>query len=148
MQPIGESISPEKPPVEYASFWKRFAALLIDIGLFLLFSLILFVPYSLILRFIFHNSQIANQILNFVIGWLYFALQESGKDKATFGKKAMNIEVTDLEGNRITFWQATGRYFGKYISTITLFIGYFLMLWSEKRQTLHDMIAGTVVVHE
>lgn len=143
-----EEIFPEKAPVVYASFWKRFVALLIDIGLFLLFTLILFVPYSILMRLIFHNSQTANNVINFTIGWLYFALQESGKDKATFGKKAMNIEVTDLEGNRITFWQATVRYFGKNLSLLFLGIGFFMMLWDDKKQTLHDKLAGTLVVIE
>lgn len=67
---------------------------------------------------------------------------------ATLGKKALGIKVTDMYGERITFAQATGRHFGKIISTVILFIGYFMMLWDDRSQTLHDKIAGTLVVEK
>ena len=67
---------------------------------------------------------------------------------ATIGKKAMRIKVTDLAGNRISFGQATGRHFGKILSAIILLFGYFMMLWDDKSQTLHDKIAGTLVIQE
>lgn len=71
---------------------------------------------------------------------------ESGKNQATIGKMALSIKVTQLDGGRICFGKATGRYFGKIISAIVLFIGYFAMLWDEKSQTFHDMMAKTLVV--
>ena len=85
-------------------------------------------------------------MINIVASWLYSSLQESGPNMATIGKKAMNIKVTDMDGGRISFGQATGRHFGKIISGIILLIGYFMMLWDEKSQTLHDKMAGTLVV--
>ncbi len=80
-----------------------------------------------------------------VIGWLYFAVQESSESQATIGKKAMGIVVTDLDGRRLTFMNATGRYFGKIPSAIFL-IGYIMALFTEKKQALHDILAGTLVV--
>jgi uncharacterized RDD family membrane protein YckC len=85
-------------------------------------------------------------LLSIVLGWIYFAGMESGSGQATVGKKAMGLKVTDSNGHRIGFGQATGRHFGRYISAIILCIGYLMMLWDDKKQTLHDKMAGTLVV--
>ena len=82
----------------------------------------------------------------FILSVRCSALLESGAKQATLGKRAMGIKVTDVNGNRISFGQATGRHFGKWISSIILLIGYLMMLWDERKQTLHDKMAGTLVV--
>ena len=123
-------------PIIYGSFWERFAAAFLD-------GIILMVP-SLIMTFTLGETP--SSLLEIVIGWLYEALQESGPSQATIGKKALGLKVTNLEGQSISFAQASGRHFGKYISMLILFIGYFMMLWSDKKQTLHDTMAGTLVV--
>jgi uncharacterized RDD family membrane protein YckC len=78
--------------------------------------------------------------------WIYFALQESSSAQATLGKRALGLKVTSVEGGRISLGQATGRYFGHIISSIILLIGYFMMLWDDKKQTLHDKMADTLVI--
>jgi len=83
-----------------------------------------------------------------VLEWLYYALLESSAWQATLGKKALGLEVTDLAGVRITFGRATGRYFARYISFFTLGIGYLMAGFTEKKQALHDMIAGTLVIRK
>ena len=83
-------------------------------------------------------------ILNIVCIWLYFALQESSESQATIGKRAMNIYVTDLQGRRISFGQATGRHFSRILSGFFA-IGYIMVAFTEKRQGLHDLIANTLV---
>jgi uncharacterized RDD family membrane protein YckC len=52
----------------------------------------------------------------------------------------------DLHGKRISFPRALGRFFATYLSGIILGIGYLMALFTGKRQTLHDMIASTLVV--
>ena len=81
-----------------------------------------------------------------VISWLYWSLMESSAKQATLGKMALGIKVTDLNGNRIGFGKATGRFFGKILSGIILDIGFIMAGFTEKKQGLHDMIAGTLVV--
>ena len=81
-----------------------------------------------------------------IIEWLYFALMESSQSQATIGKMALSIKVTNLEGNKISFGQATGRYLGKYISYLILMFGFFMAGWTEKKQALHDIMANTLVV--
>jgi uncharacterized RDD family membrane protein YckC len=81
-----------------------------------------------------------------VVKWLYFAIMESSARQATLGKSIMGLRVTDLNGNRISFGRASGRYFAKIISDFTFFIGYIMAGFTEKKQALHDMIAGTLVI--
>lgn len=102
--------------------------------------LILIIPLAM-LSFV----PFINIIASLVGPWLYFALQESSEYQCTLGKRILKIYVTDLEGRRISFGQATGRHFGKIVSTIILGIGYMMAGFTEKKQGLHDMMAGTLV---
>jgi uncharacterized RDD family membrane protein YckC len=87
-------------------------------------------------------------LLSFAIQWLYYAMMESSEWQATVGKKILHLQVTDMFGNRLTFGRATGRYFGKVVNQfIPLAIGFIIAGFTEKKQALHDFIAGTVVVY-
>jgi uncharacterized RDD family membrane protein YckC len=77
--------------------------------------------------------------------WLYEAAMESSSKQATLGKMVCGMKVTDLHGNRISFARATARHFCKYISAMIMFIGYIMAGFTERKQALHDMIAGTLV---
>ena len=86
-------------------------------------------------------------IASLLLSWLYHAYFESSSWQGTPGKKVMNIYITDLNGHPITFWHATGRLLAKIISgMIPLFLGYIMAAFTERRQALHDMIAGTLVL--
>ena len=73
---------------------------------------------------------------------------ESSVKRATLGKMALGIAVTDVDGRRITFMRATGRHFAKMISGLILLIGYLMAAWTKKKQGLHDILAGTLVVNK
>jgi uncharacterized RDD family membrane protein YckC len=79
-------------------------------------------------------------------GWIYEASMESSSKQATVGKMALGLKVTDEGGQKISFARASARYFGKILSRITLFIGYIMAGFTARKQALHDMIAGTLVV--
>lgn len=89
-------------------------------------------------------------VLGFFIGllggWFYYAIMESSPKQATLGKMAMEIYVADLDGNRITFAKATGRYFAKILSGLVLLVGYIMAAFTDKKQALHDKLAGTLVL--
>ncbi len=92
-----------------------------------------------------------NYFVGFVVGltaiWLYFAVLESSPRQATLSGPILGVRVTDLEGERITFTHATGRHFAMYLSAITPFaVGYWMAFWTRRRQTLHDMLARTLVL--
>ncbi len=81
-----------------------------------------------------------------LIGWLYFALCESCSWQATLGKKILGLRVTTLDGDRVSFLRVSGRHFGKIISFMICFMGYTMAGFTPKKQALHDMIAGCLVV--
>ena len=131
--------------MEYAGFWRRFAALFID-------NIVLGVA-GFILGFVWgivagddDASFALLQLVATVASFLYFALMESSTNQATVGKMALGIKVTDLNGDRISFGRALGRTAAKILSTLILLIGFLMAAFTEKKQGLHDMIAGTLVV--
>jgi uncharacterized RDD family membrane protein YckC len=77
--------------------------------------------------------------------WLYEAFMLSSPYQATLGKMIFGMKVTDLYGNRISFGRATARHFAKWLSGMLLGIGYIMVGFSERKQGLHDMLAGTLV---
>jgi uncharacterized RDD family membrane protein YckC len=81
-----------------------------------------------------------------LLWWLYFALLESSRRQATLGKLALAIKVTTLDGGRIGFWRATLRTIAKYLSAAILLIGFIMAGFTRRKQALHDVIAGTLVV--
>ena len=144
----------------YAGFWNRFAAWVIDemfiamvaVGAEAVLGAILGANIGPRLS-IFGGKQLgAVFALKFMGGtlihWLYWAGLESSGYQATLGKMALGLIVTDLKGEPIAFGRATGRYFGKIISALLLGIGFLMIGWTEKKQALHDIMAGTLVVRK
>lgn len=147
----------------YAGFWLRLVAYIIDyIILNIAFS---FVSLPMMVhtglgQWIGHPPQTPEEmamffgafakigVLAFFVTWLYFALLESSSWQATIGKKTLGLEVTDLAGRRISFARATGRYFGKIISALIFMIGFIMAGFTEKKQALHDIIAGCLVLRK
>jgi len=145
--------------VVYAGFWIRVAAYIIDYIVLYIPTLILQLPLTFFMRSQtrtmgpgqFPSANVWGAImasagLGIVVQWLYFAFMESSSKQASLGKMACGIKVTDMEGERISFGHATGRFFAKLLSSLTLCIGYMMVGWTEKKQGLHDMIAKTLVV--
>jgi len=80
-------------------------------------------------------------------GWLYYALCESSSWQGTLGKKWLRLWVSDLEGRPVTFGRASARFFGKIITGFVPFgIGYFLAGFTARKQALHDILAGCLVL--
>jgi len=128
----------------YAGFWIRFVAAIID-------SFIVGVVNALVTSIIILNAPADSgkaQIVGLALGLLYYAYLESSSSQATLGKRAMGIKVTDVEGHRITFGKAALRYVSKIVSGIILLIGFIMAGFTAKKQGLHDMIAGTLVVRK
>jgi uncharacterized RDD family membrane protein YckC len=142
--------------VQNAGFWWRFLAYIID-------GIIVNVATSIISGIlglgagtsmamleggsdsVMATSVLLSAVLSLVLTWLYFALMESSSMQATVGKLAIGAIVTDLDGNRISFGRATGRYFAKILSAVILMIGFIMVGFTARKQGLHDMMAGTLV---
>ena len=139
--------------MNYAGFWKRFAATVIDrIILFILVTILQPVVMNVGLLFedldAFLELAIWFNIVAALTYWIYFAAFEASSKQATPGKMAFGIKVTDLNGRRIGFGKATGRFFGKIVSMVILFIGCIMIAFAEKKQGLHDKMAGCLVVNK
>lgn len=85
-------------------------------------------------------------LLYLLVAPAYYAGMESSAHQATFGKMALGIKVVDLRGRRLGLGQALGRWFAAALSYISLGIGFLMAAFTEKKQALHDLIAGTQVV--
>ncbi len=157
-------------PARYAGFWVRLVAIFVDglvlaIPTWILFGAAFF--SSGILRHFpqgnMNDPQAAAQaattmmirvfprllgawLVLIVLQWLYSALMESSPKQGTLGKMAMSLRVADLQGRRLSFGHATGRFFSKLVSGLIPFgIGFIMAGFTAKKQALHDMIAGTLV---
>ena len=166
--PIIAGTMPVAAALPYAGFWARFVAFLVD-------GLILGVPFTvivLVLMFMMGGFSLlmrrepvesseaaaavaapivlgllASLFFFVIVEWLYFAGMESSARQATFGKAVMSLRVTNVEGQRISFGHATGRFFAKIISgMVPLAIGYIMAAFTARKQALHDLIAGTLVL--
>ena len=140
----------------YAGFWLRFGAMIID-AIFLVavfFSIdaifTLFVGYNVgmlnILEEETTNADRVSEITALIVGFLYVTITESSKMQGTFGKKALDLKVTNYWGERISFIRAAVRCIFSSLSSLILFIGYLMVIWTKKKQGLHDKIAGTLVI--
>ena len=156
------------PRVEYAGFWVRFLAWVIDnvvMGVGVVLILIPLIFLTGLRGFIggFHPNEDMNDAgifmliafvfvlatASLVVTWLYHALMESSEWQATLGKKALGLVVTDMAGQRVSFGRATGRHFAKIITNLASFgigLGYLMAVFTEKKQALHDMLAGCLVL--
>lgn len=140
--------------LKYAGFWQRFAAAFVDGIITQIIAFCIAFPAGMLLGLSGLHQQMQGlaEVIGFIIGiltaWLYSALQESSEARATLGKKMLGLKVVDLSGRRISFGQATGRHFGKIISGLILLIGYLMQPFTERKQALHDMMAGTLVIKD
>ncbi len=148
----------------YAGFWRRLLALLIDAFLlFFVFSLIDEVTDGAATQDMLHidpartsTREIGFQLpltffgslIAFLGSWLYYTWMESSSLQATFGKMAIGIVVTDLDGNPITFGRAARRSLAKFLSAITLFSGFLMAGTTPQKQALHDIMAHTLVMKQ
>ena len=136
------------PTTEYGGFWNRFVAFFIDGIITSMAAGYLGFVLEGFYRAAGGTSEGAGDLgsfLGLILSWLYYAIMESSAKQATLGKIAIGLVVTDKRGNRLTFGRATARYFARWLSGIILMIGYIIAAFTEKKEALHDMIAGTIV---
>jgi uncharacterized RDD family membrane protein YckC len=146
-------------PLQLAEFLPRVGAALLD-GLFV--SLIGCIPngviVGLLLAAINNNrdnaealaflANIFTSAIGFLIGVVYCVTLDASAKQGTWGKQIVGLRVTDLDGRRLSIGRAIGRFFARYLTICTCGIGYLLPLFTQKRQTLHDLICGCIVVNK
>ncbi|HKC20525.1 MAG TPA: RDD family protein [Candidatus Dormibacteraeota bacterium] len=136
-----------KSDVAYAGFWRRVLAYLID-GTFLAG-----VQSLIVLGVLMVAPDNLQAILNIapvslLVGWAYFMVMESSPARGTLGKMALNLYVGDKHGDPITFRRALARNLLKILSGLLFGIGFVVAAFSPKKQALHDVLAGTLVLRK
>lgn len=157
-----QPVSPSQPKERYAGFWRRSAALLVDSMLFLGVTVWLsarFLDMELLDQVILGEGPADDLDLALLAGqWFAYALAiqllyatytivlHASRWQATMGKQIFGIKVTDMAGHRITLGRSVGRYLATWLEGLTLGFGYLLAGFSQRRQALHDMVSGTLVI--
>jgi len=146
--PLPASLS---SPALYAGFWRRVAAFLIDRFLLGFVNVFLCLFYIFLSGMDWNGEELrtlslTSAVFGFLLRWLYCTLLESSASQATFGKAIIGIRVTDEQGCRISFLKANARYWAKLLSVLTFGFGYLMVGFTKRKQALHDLVAGTLVV--
>lgn len=136
---LGGSASVE---LEYAGFWSRVAALIVDNAVVTIFGLALLIAAGLIGE----GAVVIANLLYIVIAILYWPLMESSERRATIGKQLLGIQVVDMSGAQLNFVRALLRNLAKIISSLPFGLGFLLAAFTAKKQALHDMITKCLVV--
>jgi uncharacterized RDD family membrane protein YckC len=145
--------------MQYAGFWRRFVASFID-GLIISVAIgIVVFATGFGLGGLVDPGRATPEELNRVAAggyvlalvvtalWIvYFAAFESSARQATPGKMALGIVVTGATGQRIGFGQAAARNAAKMLSSAILLIGYLMAAFTSRKQALHDMLTGCLVI--
>ncbi|WP_258100451.1 RDD family protein [Marinoscillum pacificum] len=151
----------------YAGFWLRFVAMIIDYIIIGALQTIVIFPilgiFGIDMAMNMSNGNMSDEqaiaaafaaistmgsvfLVSSLISILYYTILEASKFEATFGKMALGLKVTDTEGRPLDFGKSLLRNLGKIVSQTILFIGYIIAGFTDKKQALHDMIAGALVV--
>lgn len=134
----------------YAGFWKRCAALVVDYVILMAATVFVGAVIGLFFGSPHGPNELADNLgglAGILVWWLYYGLMESSERQATLGKMALRIQVVDLHGARVSFARASGRHFAKLFSGLLLLVGYLVAAFTSRKQALHDMIAGCLVVN-
>jgi uncharacterized RDD family membrane protein YckC len=159
-----------KTAVAYAGFWRRLGAYLIDLlllsaiqltlaaGLFALapqaFSSINGLSQHAAAKALawdvvaFAENAVNLWLVSAALTWAYYSILESSPARATIGKAVLGIFVGDAFGDPITFWRASLRYWLKTLSSLLLMAGWLMAAFTPRKQALHDLLAGTLVLRK
>lgn len=131
----------------YAGFWRRLAAYIVDASLLVGIEIVLASSISVLQPNDF--EALANVApVSAALWWAYFAILESSPAQGTLGKIAFDMRVTDVHGDPISFRRAFFRHSAKYLSSLVMGTGWLLAAFTPRKQALHDLVAGTLVLRK
>lgn len=133
---------------EYAGFWIRAWATLLDTVLFSIIMVpVLLATYG---SAYFESTALVQGPVDFLVSWVFPTLATIlfwTYKLATPGKMAVSARIVDARtGGRPTNAQLIGRYFAYIVSALPLGLGFLWAAFDARKQAWHDKLAGTVVV--
>ena len=137
--------------MDYAGFWIRFAALLLDGIIQGIINVIIVAPLGILMAASAGQPESMVSIAPLITLFQYAlpAAYDSwfvGRYGATPGKMACKLKVVEADGGQVSYLRALGRHFAKYISWLILFIGFIMAAFDDEKRTLHDRICDTRVI--
>lgn len=136
--------------IEYAGFWLRFGAAIIDTILILVITFPLLIAIYGWDYFGTENTGWIAGPADFLISWVLPAVATIlfwMYRQATPGKMLLSVRIQDANtGAKLSVGQSVGRYLGYFVSTIPLGLGLIWVAFDKKKQGWHDKLAHTVVV--
>ncbi len=129
----------------YAGLWKRSFAFLIDFVITII-PLLAIMKFTGLYKLNHEWTGVGINLIQVTLYWLYYSLLQSSNWQSTIGKKVLGLIVTDLNGSKISFQQASIRFLFMFLSILTLGVGFILISFNTKKQALHDKLARTVVL--
>ncbi|MEV7399461.1 RDD family protein [Streptomyces sp. NPDC091267] len=130
---------------QFAGWWSRFAALLLD-------GLIISIPYGILVGIgaaVGGGAGSAIAMLGILVafGLGLFKLYKEGTTGQFIGKKALGISLLrEADGQPLGFGMAFVRYLAHFVDSIACYIGWLWPAWDPKKQTFADKICSTLVV--
>jgi uncharacterized RDD family membrane protein YckC len=152
----------EVSTLEFAGFWSRLAAALIDIFALAVISSIIFLIFAPYQWFGFSGFWgtgdvfeepvwralpylVGGNLLSLIVNIAYFVGFWLRRGQ-TPGKMLMNIKLVRTDASNLTFSIALLRYLGYIVSGAIFFIGFLWIAFDNHKQGFHDKIAETYVV--
>jgi uncharacterized RDD family membrane protein YckC len=139
------------PTYVYAGFWIRFLAYVIDYVILAVAAIVIGVIFVFATLGADDDSEIwiefAELIALTLVSVFYYVYFPSQRWQATPGKRACGIYIVRTDGERVTGWLAFGRFLAYIVSSIPLWLGFFMIGWTDQKKGLHDIICGTRVVY-
>jgi uncharacterized RDD family membrane protein YckC len=146
--PVADSFSDADP--EYAGFWIRVAAALIDGVLIIVVTFPLLLAIYGTAYFTMAEEELVAGTADFLISYVAPAVATIlfwWMKQATPGKMMLSLRIVDANsGEPISMGQAVGRYFGYIPSILILGLGFIWVAFDARKQGWHDKIAGVVVI--
>ena len=134
--------------VQLSNFGLRFLAFTLDIIILGLCGRIFAYPAGVIMGMVFGSGLKVLSLLLWIFGpsWLYFTILESSSWQASLGKQLLGLKVVCKNGDRLSFTKAALRSLVRIPSMVLLFAGCIMAAFTEQKQALHDLVAGTIVI--
>ena len=132
-----------------ATFWWRLLAYVIDL-LMLSFIAAIIIQVLAVNKIVVdltnYNDLLKIDLVLYIVLIVYNTICESTRMKGTLGKKLCGLVVVDVDGVKLTFFNALLRNLGKAVSLYFFGLGFISIFFSEHRQAMHDYFAKTYVV--
>lgn len=133
---------------QYAGFWIRVGASIIDTILIMMITIpLLFAIYG---SNYLDSTQFSQGIWDIIISYIFPAVAVIlfwAYKSATPGKMVLGLKIISLgKQETLSKGQLIGRYLGYFVAMIPLFIGIFWVAFDKRKQGWHDKLANTAVV--